>query len=148
VKYLASPPGASESNPTSSGDYGTGLGKVGGTSFNDSVRQLYVQSCCKESRSQTFAVPEGYSKFSAWIGVATGGKYEPYFTPAMTFEVAVENPNNLALPPRKLSYGDPPQRVIVSVKAPTSIILTTTTDTTNCTVCTGEAVWGEAKLSP
>jgi len=120
---------------------------VGGTVFEHSVRQLYGQSCCKESRSQTFTVPEGYSKFSAWIGVATGGKYESNFTPAITFEVAVENPNNLAIPPRKLSYGDAPQRVVVSVKAPTSIILITTTDTTNCTVCNGEAVWGEAKFS-
>lgn len=147
VKYLASPPGASESNPTSSEDYGTGFGKVGGAVFEHSVLQLYGQSCCTESRSQTFTVPEGYIKFSAWIGVATGGKYEANFTPAMTFEVAVENPNDPVLPPRKLSYGDAPQQVVVSVKAPTSIILTTTSDTTNCAVCNGEAIWGEAKLS-
>jgi hypothetical protein len=144
--YLANA-GASESNPTTAEDYGTGLATVGGASLTRSIRQLYGLSCCTESRSQTFSVPDRYTSFSARIGVGTGGNYDAQHTAAITFEVDVGGSNNRVFS-RKLSYGDPAQRVVVSVRDQTVLILSTTTDDATCFTCDGEAVWGEAKLSP
>ncbi len=140
--------GATESNPSSSQDYGTGLAAISGATFGHSVRQLYGLSCCSEQRSQTFSVGEGYRQFSAWIGVATGeGNNDASHTPAMTFEVDVGGATNRVYT-RKLSYGDAPQRITVSVRDQADITLGTMTDDSTCYTCEGEAVWGNARLAP
>ena len=139
--------GPTDSSPGGTTTFGTGLASIAGAPFKNSVRQIYGFSCCKDQSSETFAVPDGYKRFQAWIGIETGGQYSADHTPRVTFEVDVGSAANTAFK-KTMSYGDAAARVDVDVSGQRSVVLQTATDDTNCFTCWADAVWGDATLAP
>lgn len=139
--------GPTESKPGSNTALASGVATISGAQFPKSVRQLYNASCCSDSQSATYAIPEGYTHFQASIGLETGNGYEQSGSPAITFEVDLGGASNRAYA-KQMRYGEPPKRINVDVSGQSSIVLQTQTDGSSCFTCSADAVWGTAKLTP
>ena len=111
------------------------------------MRQLYSNYCCSDQTSETFAVPSGYSRFQASIGLETGASYPAINAPVIVFEVDLGSASNTAYN-RTMNYGDAAAPVDLDVSGQTVIVLQTSSHTGNCFICRADAVWGDARLVP
>jgi hypothetical protein len=136
-----------DSTPGESTTFGTGLARISGAPFPHSVRHIYGVSCCSAEASETYAIPDGYKRFTAWVGLETGGDYDPNHSPTVTFEVDVGNATNTAFT-KTVGYGDEALRVNVPIPGHRVLVLKTATHDDNCFTCEADAVWGTAKLLP
>jgi hypothetical protein len=140
------PAGPTESKPGSNTTLASGVATISGALFPKSVRQLYNANCCSDSQSATYAIPEGYTRFEASIGLETGNGYTENGSPAITFEVDLDANDREYVKQRR--YGEPALRVSLNVSGQSSIVLQTQTDGANCFTCSADAVWGRARLIP
>jgi NPCBM/NEW2 domain len=139
--------GPSDTKPGSNTSLATGLASISGAQYKHSVRQLYNANCCGDEESDTYAIPEGYTRFEASIGLETGNGYEESGAPAMIFEVALGGPANRVYE-QQMRYGEPPRRVTIQLSGQSSIVLQSHSDASKCFTCSTDAVWGNARLVP
>ena len=139
--------GPTGTKPGSNTNLASGLAVISGAPFPHSVRQLYSANCCGDNQSATYAIPEGYTRFQASIGLETGNGYDASGSLAITFEVDLGGRDNRAYV-QQMTYGEPARRVNLDVSGQSAIVLQTQTDATNCFTCSADAAWGDAKLIP
>lgn len=125
-----------------------GLANVAGASFEHSVRQIYTASCCSDTQSVTYSIPEGYHRFQAWIGLETGGNYSQEQSLPVLFEVDAGSITN-RIYMHKMDYGVAAAHINLDISGQSDIVLQTKTDAANCRGdCEAGAVWGNAQLTP
>jgi hypothetical protein len=128
----------------SSEHFGTGLGTIDGTSYQQSLRQIYT--CCEKSLWESFPIPAGFSHFYASIGLETGGTYTAE-SPTILFEVDTGNANHRVVQ-ATMSYNEPAESIEADVAGEHEIVLRTTiASTEGCDTCEADAVWGNARFT-
>jgi len=130
--------------PSSGGPVDRGTANIGAASFNRSIWLNFQVSCCGSEQSVTFSIPSGYRYFDGMLGEEEiNGDSGGY---VMLFSISVNN--ILVINSRQTQLGDPPIPIKLRLPAGSSSILIDVAANCPYFTCAGDAVVGNARLTP
>lgn len=130
--------------PSSGGPVERGTANIGAASFDRSIWLEFQESCCGSEQSVTFSVPSGYRDFDSMLGEeGVTGNSSGY---VMLFSISVNN--TVVINNRQAQLGDPPVPIHLRLPAGSSSILIDVTANCPYINCVGNAVLGNARLTP